>query len=764
MLGVLHQMRSSASGRPGHSRSLSAAIVGVVAAAALLGAAPASAADERVIDVYTMNDFHGRLEASAGSSVDGSVPGAASLASAYATLSAGNPTGSMLLSAGDNVGASTFTSLVQNDDPSIDALNLMGVSASAVGNHEFDKTRTDLDDRIIPRADFDYFSSNLLEKGTGEHAYAPSFVQDFDGVTVGFVGATTASLPDLVSPDGIATLDVAPVVDSVNAEAARLRDGIDDSADSSVPAAQKNLEADVVVAVVHEGAETADADFTDAGSTFGAIVDGIGDQVAGIVSGHTHQAYSQVVTLPSGKTLPVVQAGQYGNHLGHLAITVDPSGGDLVSVTSELIDTLTPVQVNDPKTGVVSTVYQPRYAADSTPVGRDVAALVADAVAVAEVKGAVSIGSVTADLRRGVQSDGSENRGAESTIGNLVADAQLWATQADLGTQIAFMNPGGMRQDILFASSGANDADGNVTYKEAAVVQPFANTLVTQTLTGAQIRTVLEQQWQPGKTRPELHLGISAGLSYTYDPAAAVGSHITGVFFQGERITDDQTFKVVANSFLAAGGDSFTELANGADKADSGRVDLNAFTEYMAAFSPVSPDPATRSIGVTETSAEGDDTLSYSLTSLDVNNSAVRDDEVQVLIDGTQVASAAIDHSVVSTTDEQGRAAVSFSTVGLTAGEHELRFSLPTTGVSVRSTLTVAEGATAAPAPDPVETAVPTNPVTTVPAVPVASGGSTHHLAETGVDATPAFAAGIAALLLGLGMTVARLRRRTASK
>ncbi|MBO0984726.1 bifunctional UDP-sugar hydrolase/5'-nucleotidase [Rathayibacter sp. SD072] len=760
-------MRSNTPGRRrGLIRTLSATAVGAVAGAALLGAAPAMAAEAKVIDVYTMNDFHGRLEASAGSSVDNSFPGAASLASAFATLKAENPENSILVSAGDNIGASTFTSFVQQDNPTLDALGLMGVSVSAIGNHEFDQGRADLDDRVIPRAEFEYISSNVLEKGTSEHAYASSYVEDFDGVTVGFIGATTASLPSLVTPSGIATLDIAPIIDSVNAEAARLQDGVDDSADAAVPAESKNLEADVLVAVIHEGAESASADLDDENTLFGGIVDGIGGGMDAIVSAHTHQAYASEVTV-DGNTLPVVQAGQYGNRLGHIELTVDPETKEVTSSAQNLVETLAPVQVTNPTTGVVSTAYQPAYAADSTPEGVAVAAVVADAVAVAEVEGAVPVGEITADVRRGSQSDGSENRGAESTMGNLVADAQLWATQEDLGTQIAFMNPGGVRADLLFAASGAGDEDGKVSYKEAAAVQNFANTLVTETLTGAQIKTVLEQQWQPAtSSRPELHLGISADLSYTYDPTAEAGSHVTGVFFQGEPVADDETFKIVTNSFLASGGDNFTELANGADKADSGRVDLTAFTDYIAAFSPVTPDPASRSIGIVDTSAEGARTLTYDLSSLDVNNSTVRDDEVQVLIDGEQVSSAPIDHTVVDTTDEQGRASVSVDISGLAAGDHELEFRLPVTGVSVGSTLTVtgAPEATPTPAPTPVETVIPTTPATTAPVAGGSTGGGTHHLAATGFDTTPALLAGAVALLLGAAMSVAHLRRRTVSK
>ncbi|NQX12516.1 bifunctional metallophosphatase/5'-nucleotidase [Microbacteriaceae bacterium VKM Ac-2855] len=729
-------MHEKSSRQRGFARLLSVAGIGAVAGAAFFGAAPAMAADVANIDVYTMNDFHGRIEATAGTSVSGSTAGAASIASAYSTLHAENPL-STLVAAGDNVGASTFTSLIQDDNPTIDALNEIGVSASAVGNHEFDQGRDDLDDRIIPRADFEYITSNIFEKGTDEHAYAPYDIQDFDGVKIGFIGATTEDLPYLVSPAGIATLDIRSIVDSVNAVATQLTDG-DES----------NDEADVLMVVMHEGAESPTADFTATDTVFGKIVNGVGGNVDAIISGHTHQAYAQSVTV-GGHTIPVLQTGSYGTYLGHINVQVDKDTKEIVSSAGELKDLLTPVTTTT--NGVTTTSYVPIYDPQSTPEGIAVAKIVADAVAVADVQGKVSIGSITSDLKRGVQSDGSENRGAESTIGNLVADAQLWATQDDLGTQIAFMNPGGIRQNITYASSGADDPDGNVTYKEAAVVQPFANTLVTETLTGAQITTVLEQQWQPGKSRPMLKLGVSQDLTYTYDPTAPDGSHITEVFFQGEPIADTDTFKVVTNSFLGAGGDNFTELGNGTDKADSGRSDIVAFTDYMAEFSPVSPDTATRSIGVHETSVEGADTLSFDLSSLDVNSAdpTLLDSEVEVLVDGELVATAPIDHSIVDTMDEQGRASVSFSVAGLSEGEHTFAFSLPTSGVELSYSYDVTTGAvTPIDTTEPTETVVSTDPT----------------LAATGVDSSPMLIAGLSALLLGIAMTMTRLRRRTATK
>ena len=179
-----------------------------------------------------------------------------------------------------------------------------------------------------------------------------------------------------------------------------------------------------------------------------------------------------------------------------------------------------------------------------------------------------------------------ENRGGESTLGNLVADVQRWALNAD-GTRdvdIAFMNPGGLRADL---------ASGEVTYKEAADVQPFANTLVTLELTAAQIKQVLEEQWQPaGASRPFLKLGINKEFTYTYDPTAATNQHITEMWLNGTKLDTASPTKYLigANSFLASGGDNFFTLAQGTNKADSGKIDLEGMVDYFDEFGTVSPD------------------------------------------------------------------------------------------------------------------------------------------------------------------------------
>lgn len=619
-------------------------IVGITAAAAPV-----------TIDLVGINDFHGRLEESSPSA------GAAVLAGAVDAFRAANPN-TVFVSAGDNIGATTFTSFIQQDVPTIDALNAMGLDVAAFGNHEFDQGRADVDDRVLDLVDFPYLAANIYDRSTGEPAYDEYSIEERGGVRVGFVGAMTELLPELVSPAGIATLEVRDLVTEVNRVAADLSDGD-----------EANGEADVVVVLMHEGPDTPAIADTTGDTAFADIVRGLSDEVDAIFTGHTHQKFAHL--LPGDVPLPVVGSGQYGENLAHVQLSVDPESGDVTAATAEVLP--------------LFKAYPPNAA---------VAQIVADAVAVAKVEGAVRLGDITASLNRARQSTGSENRGGESTLSNLVADVQLWATQGQ-DTQIAFMNPGGLRANLTYASSGATDPDGNVTYAEAAGVQPFANTLVALDLRGDQVVQVLEQQWQPaGASRPFLKLGI-AGLTYTYDPTAAAGSRITQVWVGDEPLDLNATYRVAANSFLAAGGDNFGALALGTNRADTGKVDLAAFVDYFAAFTPISPDLAQRAVGAQVTPApEGGflpgDSVTVNLSSLLFSAGEPQGDAPTAVltIGGTEVASAAIDPTIVDTTDEVGRASATFVIPeDAEAGDLEVVVTVPSTGTTTSFTVPVAE-------------------------------------------------------------------------
>ena len=609
------------------------------------------------IDMLSINDFHGRLEAAP------PIAGAAVLAGMVDSYRAANPN-TVFVGAGDLIGASTFTSFIQNDEPTIDALNAMGLDASAFGNHEFDQGRDDVDDRIIPRADWDYLSANIYDKATNKPAFQEYYLQDFDGVTVGFIGAMTEELPSLVSPAGIETLTVKPVVPEVNRVADALTDGDD-----------ANGEADVIVLLVHEGAATpAIESATDPATPFGKIVNGANANIDAIVSGHTHLAYDHEIPIAgTDKLRPVISSGQYGEAYSHTSISVDPKTGELLSISAEV----------KPLAG--------EFAPDP-----EVEAIVADAVAVAKVLGAVKVGEITASFNRAKQTaEGSENRGGESTLGNFVADVQLWATK-DLGSEIAFMNPGGLRANLTYESSGAGDADGNLTFAEAAAVQPFANTLVTTDLTGEQIRQTLEQQWQPaGAARPFLKLGVSEGFTYTYDPAAPAGSRVTAMFLNGEAIALDGVYGVTINSFLASGGDNFAALAQGANKADSGKIDLQSMVDFFKANPVASPDLSQRAVGVNLSAPDADgyspgDQVTLTLSSLLFSNGEANAGTAVVSAGGTSLGSAAIDPAIVDTTDEVGRATMTVTIPASTpGGTLLLDVTVPETGTAVVVPLTI---------------------------------------------------------------------------
>ncbi len=612
------------------------ALAAVCVAAATVSAT-AHAADPVVINLVTVNDFHGRIERIAPAG------GVAALATAVKGIRAANPN-TVFAAAGDMIGASTFTSFIANDVPTIESLNAAGLQVSAVGNHELDQGYNDLMNRVLPIANWEYLAANLTT--TDAAPELPEYwTQTFGGVTIGFVGAVTDELPSLVSPAGIANLTIEAPVTAANRVADQLSDGD-----------VTNGEADVVVLLVHEGAVDASvAGATNPTTRFGKIVNGANSNIDVIVSGHTHLAYNHVI---NGR--PVISSGQYGEKFSNMTIQVDPDTKQILSMNNV---------VNDMFTGAVSN-----YADDLT-----VKPIVDSAVANARVLGAVQLGNVTADFNRARQAAGTENRGAESTLGNFVADVQLWSTNQDGFAQIAFMNPGGLRANIAFGTDG-----GIVTFAEAAGVQPFANTLVTLDLTGAQVKQVLEQQWQPaGASRPILHLGINKELNVAYDPTAAAGSRITNVTLKGVPLDPSGVYRVVVNSFLAAGGDNFTELAKGTNKVDTGKIDLQSMVDWFAVNKVATPDLAQRQVGVKTTTPNAmGEPITVDLSSLEFSAGEPKAGTVSVSVGGAALGTATIDPTIVDTTDEVGRATVVAQVPGSVYGRQNLVITTPT-GTSV---------------------------------------------------------------------------------
>jgi 5'-nucleotidase len=270
-----------------------------------------------------------------------------------------------------------------------------------------------------------------------------------------------------------------------------------------------------------------------------------------VVTGHTHQAY---ICRIDGRL--VTSADKYGTIVTAIDLRLDPATRDVISAQADNFLVRSAVLVKDPE----QTALLEAYDKLAGPIANRVAGIIPES------------------LSR------TPNAAGESVLGDIIADAQLAATRAaaDGGAVIAFTNPGGIRSDI------ARKPDGAVSYADLFASQPFRNQLVTLTLTGAQIKAALEQQWLD-PARPRI-LQVSKGFSYTWDPAKPVGERVVAgsIALNGQAIDPATSYRITVNGFLASGGDGFTALTAGIARR-IGVYDVDALYAYFQADSPISP-------------------------------------------------------------------------------------------------------------------------------------------------------------------------------
>ena len=563
---------------------------------------PVVAEDETTLTLLNINDFHGRIgPAGNGDTVAfaGTVEEQRALAGEESTL---------FLSAGDNIGASLFASGIQEDRPTIDILNVLGLQASAVGNHEFDKGFDDLVDRVLPAFDATYLGANVYTKGTTTPAMKEYEIFEVDGLQVAVVGAVTKETSTLVTPTGIAGLEFGDPVDAVNRVVAQLTDGN--------PA---NGEADIIVAEYHEGASAGIADGSTLeqelakGGAFEKIVNQTSPEVDVIFTGHTHNQYAWQAPVPGatdGSTRPVLQTGSYGEFLGRVTLDVDTTTGEVLSSDA----------VNVPRT----TTPEADLVAQFPRVAR-VAEITDLAVAEADRIGSEEVGTVTADITTAflgaTATDGlygggeSGDRAEASTMGTLVGNALRDSLSTlPAAPDFGVVNPGGMRGDFFYGD------DGVVTFAEALKVLPYSNDLSIVTLTGEQVVTMLEQQWQRAAdgtvpTRPYLQLGLSDNVTYTYEEVAdptdasrTVGT-IRSVTIDGEPIDLAAEYRIGTFSFLAAGGDNFRVFAESSEVVNTGLLDWEGWVQYLQDNSPHAPIFARTGVQVSGTDLAAGESL-----------------------------------------------------------------------------------------------------------------------------------------------------------
>lgn len=529
-----------------------------LASALLLAGCAARVQAPIELNVVGMNDFHGHLEggkftyASAGkpNSVTVQAGGIGHLGGALKAWRVQDPD-LMLVAAGDLIGGSPAISGMWADEPSLVALDMLGLRASAAGNHEFDNGRAELlrqqkggcesarPDRACQFAPdykgvkFTYVAANVIDSATGKTLLPAYRIEQAKGVKVAFIGAVTRATPGLVLPSGVAGLEFTDEADAVNGALRSARaEG-----------------ATVFVVLIHEGGHTIDAyDQVDCKNLKGPIVDiaqRIDPAVRLIISGHTHRGYHCKV---GDKT--ITQAEMGGHVLSRVRLQLDPASHAVraINVNNEVIK-------------------QGAYPEDAQLAAYLASVKSRSDAALSKAVAKIAVSPVTR----------KQSRAGESALGNLVADAMLDAARVD-GAQISMMNPAGMRRDLEAA------ADMTVNLGQVQAVLPFSNTLITMDLTGAQLMAVLEQQWKQKFDDPQRALlQVGRGLTYQWSAERPTGSRIVpgSLKLNGKAIEDGATYRVVVNNFMAEGGDGFTVFKEGTRRRDAGLRDLDSFIDYL---------------------------------------------------------------------------------------------------------------------------------------------------------------------------------------
>jgi 5'-nucleotidase len=541
----------------------------IFALAVAFATSPAFAQGKDPVDlrILAINDFHGYLRPFAGGiRIDDpadktkkiTVPagGAEHMATLVKELRAGRKN-SIFVAAGDLIGASPFLSALFHDEPTIEALSLMGLEVASVGNHEFDEGKDELlrmqnggchpvdgcqGRHRFEGAKFRYLAASTIVKSTGKPLFPSYVIPEFDGIPVAFIGLTLKGTEGIVSPVGIAGLEFRDEAETVNALIPELR--------------SRGVEA--IVVLIHEGGFPT-GDYDGCSGISGPIVDivkKLDKAVDLVISGHTHRAYLCEI---DGKL--VTSGDKYGTLVTTIDLKLDPVTRDIVGKSSENhIVRSAAIAKNPEQTALIES-----YDRLSAPIANRPA------------------GSVSETLSR------LPDNAGESPLGDIIADAQLAATSSEKtgGAVIALTNPGGIRSDITKRD------DGGVTYADVFAAQPFRNQLVTLWLTGQQIKDALEQQWADPK-RPRI-LQVSNGFRFAWDGSKSDGERIIAerMTLDGATIDPSARYRVTVNNYLAEGGDGFAAFTAGADPR-TGIYDVDALYEYFGANSPIGPAPGGR--------------------------------------------------------------------------------------------------------------------------------------------------------------------------
>jgi 5'-nucleotidase len=558
--------------------ALCALVVFVLALAPTAGAAGKE--KDTFVQLLAINDFHGNLQPPSGSSGRIAVgPGGATvnaggveyLATWIKSLRTTNPN-TITIGAGDLIGASPLISGLFHDEPTIESMNALGLDVTGVGNHEFDEGIAELlrmqfgnqlggngchpvdgcqDGTPFGGSLFQYLAANVFYEHTNNTILPPYEIHKIGNAKIAFIGLTLEGTPLIVTPAGVAGLEFRPEIPTINDLVAKLR-------------AQQGVRSFVVL--VHQGGFQ-NAPFplgyqdSDRCDNFRGdivpIVNGLSNDVDVVVSAHTHQPY---ICRINGKL--VTSASSFGRLITDIDLRIDHQTKDIVSATAHNVIVTRDVAKDADQTAIIN-----KYDALSGPIANRV------------------VGSQTADILRVATPAG------ETALGDVIADAQLASTSpTDFGgAVVAFMNPGGIRADLICSAPCSAATPAPVTYNQLFTVQPFNNVMTVKTMTGDMIYRLLEQQF----TGANGILQVSNGFAYTWSPTQVPHVINGSVKINGVAVDKTASYRVAMNNFLAGGGDGFTVFNEGTNPL-GGEIDLDAAVNYFMHNSPVSPGPQNR--------------------------------------------------------------------------------------------------------------------------------------------------------------------------
>jgi 5'-nucleotidase len=547
-------------------------------------APPTAAAPPGLVDVQLLafNDLHGTLEpATGGNGRIGTTDagGIEFFATHLQRLRAQNPN-TIVVSAGDNIGASTLLSGMFHDEPTIEALNQAGLDISTVGNHEFDEGWAELyrmqkggchpvdgcqDKTPFNGAKFTFLSANVVvdparvdpqllarsgwrPAAPGPQTLFPSFtVKEIGGTKIGFIGLVVQSTPDIVAPAGVRGVTFRPEAEAGNEAVTALeRQGVK-----------------AIVVLIHEGGTpaTTDVNGCDVTGPIVNIVNSLSDDVDVVISGHTHHSY--VCTM--GHKL-VTSAESLGRLITDVDLKVDRTTGDIVEKSARNIIVTHDVPKDQAEVQLIDH-YRPFYTA------------LGDRI----------VGKVNVPLTR------AANKAGESALGDVVADAFLeGALAVDPKTVAAFVNPGSIRADLV-GDAPAGAAPRQVRFAQGFDTLPFANRVVVRTLTGEALRRMFEQQFDNPEPPSAKMLQVSRGFTYTFDGSKPAGQRVVpgSMAIDGHPIEPTGRYRIASSDFVWGGGDAFMAAKEATDPADAG-VDADILVAYLMKHSPVAPGPQDR--------------------------------------------------------------------------------------------------------------------------------------------------------------------------